>query len=296
MKILVTGMTGFVGQRLSLRAVSTDEYFAICRQGSGDLLERVKVIGADLSDPRTYAAQLKAIRPDVCIHLAWQGIPDYGFETSFRNLRDSVSLLRFLVEECGCSKIIAAGSCWEYGKMFGNCQEEEKGTHSSYFVWAKQALADLGTMLSVRYGITFIWARFFYVYGPGQHSSSLIPTLVDALKNDRMPVVKTPHNANDFVYVDDVAEVLLAMAVHEIPTGIYNLGAGKSTPVWKVCEVLEEIMGLKSRYGQQLRASKVKATADFWADTTKTDRITGWRARTDIIRGAESYLKTRGME
>ena len=97
MKILVTGITGFVGKRLALRLSPLDEIFVICRKTPVDLPKGIKVIEADFNDPQSYSVLLKDLRPDLCIHLGWQGIPDYGFETSSNNMRQSVALLRFLV-------------------------------------------------------------------------------------------------------------------------------------------------------------------------------------------------------
>lgn len=294
MKILVTGITGFIGQRLLPRLVAEHEIIAVCLPPSTRCpLSHYRVIEADLNAPAELFDQLRDIRPDACIHLAWTGIPDFGFENSRMNLDQSASLWRHLVEECGCRKIISAGSCWEYGKSFGPCYENDPVVAAnSYFVWAKHALSDLGMMLAAKYGISFIWQRIFFVYGPGQRDGSLIPTLVEALRKGDRPTIKTPHNANDFVHVDDVADGLVLALRKEIPTGIYNLGFGRSTPVWKVCEILEKSLGREATFAAELRGAKVKATADFWADTNKTASIMGWRVRIGIEQGIYEYMKS----
>jgi len=296
MKILVTGITGFIGQRLLPRIEMEHEIIAICLPSTGGLLTRARIIEADLNVPKELFDTLRDIRPDACIHLAWTGIPDYGFENSRKNLDQSVLLWHHLVEECGCRRIISAGSCWEYGKVFGACHEDDLVATNSYFIWAKHALYDLGTMLAAKHDISFIWPRIFFVYGPGQRSGSLIPTLAEALRNGDRPAIKTPHSANDFVHVDDVAEGLLLALRKEIPTGIYNLGFGRSTPVWKICEIIEKSIGKEASFAAELRNTKVQATNDFWADTAKATSILGWRARIGIEQGINEYVKNMGVK
>jgi nucleoside-diphosphate-sugar epimerase len=293
-KILVTGITGFIGQRLLPQMSSTDQVFVVCRNPLSGLPANVSVVVGDLNEPAELFEKLKVIRPDVCINLAWQGIPNYGFDISRVNLDQSAVLWRHLVEECGCSKIVSMGSCWEYGKLFGVCRENDNVSIDSYFTWAKHSLADFGAMLAAKYKITFIWTRIFYAYGPGQRASSLIPMMAEALKNNEKPMIKTPSNANDFIHVDDIAEAL-AMFIHKnVPTGVYNLGSGQSVSIWKVCEYLEQAMGLKLLQSKELQELKIQPTADFWADMSKSTSALGWSPKINIEEGIRRYVK--GME
>jgi len=287
MKIFLTGMTGFIGSSLWKHLAGFDEIYVLARKPLEIKMQglNVKVLQGDLSAPAGIFDELKRIRPDVCIHLAWKGIPDFGYEMSLKNLQQSSALLRCLVEECGCKKIIMAGSCFEYGKNVGPCHEDEGIVLNSYFVWAKNALYNLGTILASKYNVSFIWFRFFYVYGPGQRSGSLIPSLAASLIKKDRPLVKTPLNANDFIYVDDIAQALVIAAQKDIPTGIYNLGTGISVPVWKICEMLENDMGLSTDFSGEMKCSKVPATANFWADTSKVKTTLAWDPKTSLESG-----------
>ena len=295
MKIFVTGITGFIGRRLLETFSPSDEIYVLCRRDTGNLPGHVHVIQGDLESSDELFSRLVTIRPDVCIHLAWEGIPDYGFEQSLRNLEHSSRLLRHLVEECGCKKIIATGSCWEYGKTFGSCCEDDPCQGGNYFVWAKRALCDFGLILASRYQISFIWTRLFYVYGIGQRSGSLIPTITEALLKGERPAIQTPSNSSDFVYVDDVVDALFQIARQDTITGIYNLGTGMTVPVWKVCEIIERSLGREPSCSIHMKSIDSPVTSDFCADTTKTESILNWRASTNLEEGIGQYLKTFGV-
>jgi len=292
MKIFVTGATGFIGKRLLPKFSQFDEVYILCRRDPGEVPEFVQPLIGDLDFPHGVFSRLAEIRPDACIHLAWGGIPDYGFDQSFRNLQQGTQLIHHLAEKCGCKKIIVPGSCWEYGKSFGACREDECCQGGNYFIWAKRALLDFGLILAARCQFSFVWPRLFYVYGPGQRPGSLIPTITDAVIKGRQPDIQTPFNANDFVYVDDVAAALLQMVKSDIKTGIYNIGSGITVPVWKVCEVVERSLGWEPINAVKFKSMKGSAVADFCADTTKTESSLDWRANISLEKGIELYLRS----
>ena len=291
MRVVITGLTGFIGRRLPRFLSGADEIAVICRTAPAGWPENFRIIEGDLNEPGLLSDALKAFRPDACIHLAWEGNPDYGFEISRCNLDRSAAFFRLLAEECGCRKIIAMGSCWEYGRSFGACREDTLEPVKSYFAWAKRSLCDFGMMLAEKSGVTFIWLRGFYIYGPGQKETSLIPVMAAALARGAAPEVRTPWDANDFIYVDDVSEALARAVREDIPTGAYNLGTGTAIRVWKICEELEKALGRRPAQAAALKAVDTKAAANFWADTSKSSAVLGWRAKTDIQTGIRQYLK-----
>ena len=290
MKVLITGLTGFIGKSLRKQLPGGYEYFALTRRDQ-DFGGGVQVLLGDLNHLDQIKPHILKIRPDICIYLAWEGIPDYGYAISQRNLTNGMIFFHFLITECGCRKIVAVGSCWEYGKNFGLCREDEPVGCGNYFVWAKRALCDLGLTLAKEENIIFVWLRLFYVYGPSQYSNSLIPTLAQMLKKGQYPNVKASLNANDFVYVVDAAQALIkAVFKEEVSSGIYNVGSGVSTPVWRICELLEQVLGKKTEYFKQLKKSASKAAMDFWADTKKAREVLQWSAGISLEQGIIKYL------
>jgi len=290
MKVLITGLSGFIGKGLRKQLPGGHEYFALTQRDQ-DFGGGVQVLSGDLDRLDQIKPQIRKIRPDICIHLAWEGIPDYGYEISLRNLTQGTAFFRCLIEECGCRKIVATGSCWEYGRAFGACREDDPAMPGSYFAWAKQSLCNFGLMLAAMHSISFIWIRPFYVYGPGQRAESLIPYLISELKKGQRPQAKTALDANDFVYVTDVAQALVKAAFKEgVPGGIYNAGSGISTPVWRICELLEQALGKGTGHFKQLKESAPKATMDFWADTGKARELLQWEAGISVEEGIIKYL------
>jgi nucleoside-diphosphate-sugar epimerase len=289
MRVLVTGASGFIGlpvvQNLEQQGHTV---LAISRNYQNESLKSlVNWLKADLISPETYQVAIKEFAPQVVIHLAWQGIPDFSFETSLNNLNHSLNLLSFVIGLDSCNKIVVSGSCWEANISKGKCMEATQGEPKDHFTWAKYALYSWLNMMCRQNNIQLSWMRIFYVYGPSQRAESLIPTILTKLNNDQLPDLQTPKNANDFVYIDDVADSFTKAASIDSKSGVYNLGTGESTPVLEICRIAERIV-LGSDVLTKKMAEKSKETTcevDFWADCTQSKKYLGWEATTSLKEG-----------
>ena len=216
MRIFLTGATGFIGRYvlkhlekegyniLLLTRTSKENIFSIVKT------KKVDIVSGNLSDINKWEDKLKQFKPEATIHLAWEGIPDYGVKTSIKNLKYGLNLFEELAD-LGCKKIICTGSCWEYGQNQGKISEDLPVKSSNAFTTAKNALHLLGREIAKENNMQFIWTRLFYVYGPGQRGNSLIPYIIKCLEEGKEIRIKTPSARNDFIYVEDVAKAIVAI-------------------------------------------------------------------------------------
>ncbi|NQT26137.1 NAD(P)-dependent oxidoreductase, partial [candidate division KSB1 bacterium] len=240
---------------------------------------------------------IQKFNPEVCIHLAWKGIPDYSADISKSNLDNSINFLNFIVRETDCRKVIISGSCFEYGKTKGACKESDTVQTTSFFAWAKQSIYHYASLLCEQAAINLIWFRIFYVYGPGQRAGSLIPGIINKFNKGKHPDIMKPHNKNDFVYVEDVARAFQIAATNKIPSGIYNLGSGISTSVYEVCKTAELLITGQATMSEQLRdAYKEQKVTDFWADISKTTQTLGWMVSTSLEEGIKNHINALTMD
>lgn len=296
MRIFITGGSGFVGQHVSSELINHDAEI-LCLllndEEKAGLPEGVKTVTADLSNVQAYAKSLQEFNPEACLHLAWQGIPDYSEAISKLNLLNSISLFDFLANRTTCKKIIVSGSCFEYGKDRGAQKESQKTRTNSFFAWAKKALYEYASLLCKKNGINLIWMRIFYVYGPNQREGSLIPSLINSFEKGITPDIKNPFNSNDFVYVEDIAKAFAAATQKVIPSGIYNLGSGEATSVLDVCGITEKLITGKTDVTTAIKNnSKAKQKTNFRADTNKSEKILGWKAKTSLRDGMQKHISS----
>lgn len=298
MKLLVTGASGFIGRPLVNKLIEQGHtVLAMSRAAEQpsvtDQSSKLLHVQSSLQLDNNTISIIHEFAPDVLIHLAWEKIPDFSFETSFENLKNQIQFFRQVLSTPSLKKFIVTGSCWEYNKKLGECTESEIAVSGNYFTWAKNALREFLQFECLQNNINFIWSRIFYVYGPQQRKGSLIPTVIENIQNGLVPDLKTPSNSNDFIYVEDVAEGLLHFAIKNIPSGIYNLGTGVSVPVIDVVSAIELTLQGKEMLTRKLiehtTHSSIKDT-DFWADMDKTYNAIQWKPQISLEMGIKQMI------
>jgi nucleoside-diphosphate-sugar epimerase len=218
MKILVTGSSGFIGKHVVKEL----------KERGHTVLELTRSNGGDLNRTN-WKRRVKKFSPEAAIHLAWLGIPDIGLKNSLSNLEMSFKLFQYL-SSTGCKKIVSTGSAFEY--------DTENKRHL-YFNVAKNTIRELGEALATDNNTSFIWLRLFFVYGEGQRSASLIPTLLSGGE------AKTPNAKNDFVNVEDVARAIVHVTENVTGIGTYDIGTGKAVKVKKVVKIVADMKRTK---------------------------------------------------
>ena len=200
----------------------------------------------------------------------------------------SENLKNFLPNNC--KKIIVSGSCYEYGKEFGECDEDENMKIKSFFSWAKISLYQYLILKTKENDIDLIWFRIFYVYGSGQRDESLIPFLIKSFTNYETPQIKLPGNKNDFIHIQDVAKAI-GNAVHiKSESGIYNLGYGESNSVIDICRLVEKNISKNSDITDRIIVNDKKTDINFWANIEKTKLAFDWEPVVTLKEGIATYF------
>ena len=284
MKIFLTGGSGFIGRNL---IPLLKDHEVMCLSHSNQIMgdrTNLYTISGSLNEPESYFEELSKFKPDCCIHLAWFGLPDYSLENNIKNLLYGVDLVKNL-SKVGCKKIFSVGSCWEYGDAIGALKETDSAINLGMFGAFKSSLQVITQSLCNNASIDLIWGRVFFVYGPGQRKTSLIPSCYESLKDGKPLNIKNPLAINDFVYIRDVVENIHFMIETRVNPGIYNIGSGKSYSVWEVVNNVANVLGVDSPYkdiSNQMSGS--------WADITKCIE-SGWTPRFTLKEGISETIK-----
>jgi nucleoside-diphosphate-sugar epimerase len=294
MRIAVTGASGFIGQMLCCTLLERGhEVVALCRKSF--------VVGTSQLDlfrhiPYTMGELLPKdvtnFSPEALVHLAWDGIPDFSERKCVDNLEAQIRFLKQIKNLEQLKKIISAGTCREYGAKQGACAESDRIQPDSYFSWAKQTLAEYLWISCQQWQVALVWFRIFYIYGPGQRSESLIPTLIRANNSKQYPEIKNPTAANDYVYIEDVVGAFVKAIENQECQGTFNLGSGITTTVAKIAKVVEQMMQKDSQFLDQ-RALKMDAgesNSGSWADTKLSASQLDWSPRISLIEGIKRTL------
>jgi dTDP-6-deoxy-L-talose 4-dehydrogenase (NAD+) len=247
MKIAVTGASGFVGMHVVCELASRRNVSIVAGSRSGaapssasPCAEAAKVAWAamDVEGGEAPADTFERLgRPDVLIHLAWAGLPNYK---SLHHLEAHLAhQYRFLsgLVRAGLRSLVCTGTCFEYGMQSGPLSEDMKTEPGNPYGFAKDTLQRQLRFFRAQHPFNFTWARLFYMYGDGQPASSLYSQFSAACaRGDREFRMSGGEQLRDFLPVSEVARLLVALALKAPDSGIVNICSGRPVSVRALVE------------------------------------------------------------
>ena len=292
MKIFVTGGTGFIGTSVVTHLLNKKHDIYVLTRSSRNKSNQSEItyIEGDLKNSKNLSEIFDHIKPEVLIHLAWERLPDYSLYTSIQNLNYGIEIFT-IAARSGCSTILSTGSCWEYLNKYGKLTEENTLSAENSFSAAKNSLRLMGKAVRSEFGFNFYWLRLFYVYGPNQRRSSLIPTIIDSFQKGHPPQINHPENKNDFIFVDDVARAITAIIEKNPQKTTYNIGSGHLTSIQDIMNETYQYVCKKKdlQITKMFEQSKSSMTEGFYADISRINSDTGWEPKFSIIEGIRLY-------
>ena len=284
MKIFVTGGSGFIGRHL-IREFEDNQILVLARaKPVWSSSARADWLVGDLDQTDLWESRLIDFSPDVCIHLAWEGLPDYSNEISEKNVQLSANLLSTL-QRTEVKKIVALGSCWEYGDAHGQVLETQDVKPNSHFAAAKVQVCEMFSAKCSSAGVSFVWPRIFFSYGPGQRDVALLPTVAAALENDELPTIKSPDSAQDFIYISDVVRAIASTATTANVEGIFNVGSGQLTQIGDFANLVS------TQLGSTFRVDVSGDPLGLYASIDKLKNVVGWEPRYTVQHGVTETIK-----
>ncbi|PZU91922.1 MAG: dTDP-glucose 4,6-dehydratase [Chelatococcus sp.] len=331
LRFLVTGGAGFIGSAV-VRKLIGETAHRVCVVDkltyAGNLASLAPIAGsdryrfekADIGDGARMRAIFADVDPDIVMHLAAESHVDRSIDGpaafietnivgTFTLLQEALRHYRALPEERKAAFRFHHISTDEvFGSLGaeGFFREDTAYQPNSPYSASKAASDHLVRAWHHTYGLPTVMSNCSNNYGPYHFPEKLIPlTIINALEGKPLPVYGNGLNVRDWLYVDDHADALLAVATKGAVGESYNIGGNSERTniavVRAICAVLDELRPDPRGPHDRLIAfvtDRPGHDARYAIDAGKIGRELGWKPRetfeSGLRRTVEWYLANSG--
>ncbi|MBP7687323.1 MAG: NAD(P)-dependent oxidoreductase [Thermoflexales bacterium] len=288
-RVLITGATGFIGQRISARLIESGAQVI----GLGNVASEATVAAgvrpwvADVTDRAAMMAALAEVRPTHVLHLAAVGVTDPFVPIDYAE-KVNVTGTRYTLEASaavGVRRLVHVGTAYEKPAI------EAAPASINPYVATKLAAWRLWREFVQATGLNSVAVRLFHVYGPGQPEHGLILAAIKAALAQSPMRMTAGEQHRDFVYIDDVVDGLMAcLAATDHCGETLDLGTGTSRSVRDAVQAIFQSIGQADTLKVELQAYRPHEFMTLRADPEPIAHAWGWRARTSFEAGVAATI------
>lgn len=240
MKILVTGVSGFIGSYLMNYLSKNNKVHGLSRSKKSRNIFQIS-----LSDKQKLTRHMKKNKYDLVIHLAASLEENTPFDMFIKNCVSTANILECCVET-NVAKVVFSSSQLVYGKStYLPIDEDHPKNPISNYALSKLICEEICKMYYNTYGLSIQILRLSSVYGPGQSTKFIIPAMM--IKGVNNKDIEIHHYKNglqlmDFVHVKDVCKAISLSCKSKLKFGIYNIASGTPITANEIANKLSHII------------------------------------------------------
>lgn len=240
-KILITGVTGFIGSHLASELSGRYQVYGAVRPSSTrdmkslqPFLKDITLVRCDITDSQSVTTSLRSVNPDVVIHLAALSPVRDSFETPFAYVRSNINgtlhIAHGMLElpDFKRKRLIYASTAEVYGIQANRGVKEDAALNpSSPYANTKSMTDTYVRMMTLVYGLNTTVMRCINSYGRKLDTGFFVEYVVTTMLRGDKVYVGAPDSTRDYMYVTDHVNAYIAALNHpEIRGQAFNVTPG----------------------------------------------------------------------
>jgi len=261
-KILITGVTGFIGSHLAQELSRRHEVYGAVRPcTSRDMaslkpfLENVTLVRCDITDQQSVANCLQSVNPDVVIHLAALSPVRDSFETPMAyvqaNINGTLHIAHGMLKlpDFKRKRLLYASTAEVYGIQKGRTVPEDAALNpSSPYANTKSMTDTYLRMMTPVYGLNTLVMRCINSYGRKLDTGFFVEYVITTMLQGAKVYVGAPDSTRDYMYVSDHVNAYIAALNHpEVNGEAFNATPGGEISNEKLALKLAEMVGFPKK-------------------------------------------------
>jgi UDP-glucose 4-epimerase len=300
-KVLITGGSGFIGSHLSDRLLAEDhevlsiDNYATGRRDNLEEREGLTIVEETIEDSGAVERVWRDFGPDFVIHAAaaYKDPDAWGADVS-TNALGTVNVVR-ATQAVGAQRLLY----FQTALCYGTTPVEQPVTldhpirpDSSYAI-SKTA----GEQYIAVSGLDWVSFRLANAYGP-RNISGPLPTFYHRLTEGKPVFVMDTRR--DFIYVDDLVDVVMQAVVDGKGHGAYHISSGSDFSIKELFDATREALPeVELDEEIEVRPKGEDDAFTILLDPSRVRADFGWEPKTPLtegVRRAIDYYRERGIE
>ena len=312
MRVLITGITGFVGSHLADYILADHpevKVYGLVRWRSQmenilHIRDKIEFHEGDLKDIVSLNKCMAEIKPDRIFHLAAQSYVPFSWrcptETFSINAIGQINLFEAVLSLKLSPKIHVAGTSEEYGLVHADeipIKETNPLRPLSPYGVSKVSQDLLAWQYYKSYGLRTVRSRAFNHTGPRRGEvficSNFAKQIAEIEKGKKKPVIYVGNldAKRDFTDVRDIVRAYWLCLEKGKEGDVYNIGTGKAYSMKEILDLLISMSKVNVDFEidrARLRPSDVPILS---SDCTKFNKLTGWVPRIPFSQSLQDLLE-----
>ena len=296
---LVIGGAGFVGQHLVRRLRTAGVVVAVLdnfARGRVEVLpDDVRVHRGDIAAAGVVEAAVRDERPQVIYHLAANHFIPQCIAEPAETLQVNVVGTQRVLDAVACVptvRLVFASTADVYTPSDRPHTEADPIGSPNVYGLSKWVGEQLIAQAARRFpAARFLTVRLFNVFGPGETNPHIIPEMVRQVSEQGRFRLGNLEALRDYVHVEDVADVLLALRSYAGGESIFNVGTGVPTSVHDLIAAFAAVLGRVVEVEQDATRMRAAERGRLIADATRARGELQWAPQRSLHDGLRALLQ-----
>jgi len=303
MKILITGISGFIGTALFDKLKNGHDIFAIDNLSFGnrnliDIPDNQFYV-EDIRNRRRMFEIFEIINPDCVIHLAAIHFIPYCNENPFETAQVNIEGTKNILDACAVTKNVRKVFYASTAAVYPIIDEPINENHSTgpmdIYGISKLTGEYLSKAFYEKNQITTIVCRFFNAFGPNETNPHLIPTIQEQVKIGLRKIsLGNLEPKRDFIHTSDMANAIEGL-IENYNGGfdIFNLGRGIEYSVSEIVSAFSDCLNEEIEIFQDPKRMRKSDRMHLLADNSKLKKYLNWEPKISLKDGINTLLNER---